>query len=161
MEALVAVARTGSLNTAASELGRTQQAVSSRIAALEAQTGVALVRRTTRGSALTPAGVVVVEWAATLLDQAARLDAGLATLRHDRQVQVRVAASQTIAERLLPRWLVEFDAETATATAGRVSALRPSCGSATAAPWPTGCAPGRSRSGSSKGRGHRAAAAVA
>jgi DNA-binding transcriptional LysR family regulator len=114
LEALVAVARTGSLNTAAVELGRSQQAVSSRIAALEAQTGVALVRRTTRGSALTPAGVVVVEWAATLLDQAARLDAGLATLRHDRQVQLRVGASQTIAERLLPRWLVELNAETAT-----------------------------------------------
>jgi DNA-binding transcriptional LysR family regulator len=117
LEALVAVARTGSLNTAADELGRTQQAVSSRIAALEAQTGVALVRRTTRGSTLTPAGVVVVEWAATLLDQAARLDAGLATLRHDRQVKLKVAASQTIAERLLPRWLVEFDTETTSATA--------------------------------------------
>jgi DNA-binding transcriptional LysR family regulator len=117
LEALVAVARTGSLNTAADELGRTQQAVSSRIAALEAQTGVALVRRTTRGSTLTPAGVVVVEWAATLLDQAARLDAGLATLRHDRQVKLQVAASQTIAERLLPRWLLELDTETTSATA--------------------------------------------
>jgi DNA-binding transcriptional LysR family regulator len=112
LEALVTVARTGSLNTAAAELGRTQQAVSSRVAALEAQTGVALVVRTTRGSVLTPAGVVVVEWAATLLDQAARLDAGLATLRHDRSVRLRVAASQTIAERLLPRWLVDFIAET-------------------------------------------------
>jgi DNA-binding transcriptional LysR family regulator len=126
LEALVAVARTGSLNTAADELGRTQQAVSSRIAALEAQTGVTLVRRTTRGSTLTPAGVVVVEWAATLLDQAARLDAGLATLRHDRQVKLQVAASQTIAERLLPRWLVEFDTETtfATAVSGAQAELR-------------------------------------
>ncbi len=110
LEVLVVVARTGSLNAAATELGRTQQAVSSRIVAIEAQTGVSLVVRSPRGSALTPAGVVVAEWATRVLDGAAEFDAGLAALRHDRRDRLRVAASLTIAERLLPGWLVSFNA---------------------------------------------------
>ncbi|MDT4901393.1 MAG: hypothetical protein QOJ78_2323, partial [Pseudonocardiales bacterium] len=73
LEVLVTVARTGSLNVAARELGRTQQAVSARIASMEAQTGVVLVTRTPRGSVLTPAGVVVADWAARLLDTAGEL----------------------------------------------------------------------------------------
>ncbi|MGI8880368.1 MAG: LysR family transcriptional regulator [Jatrophihabitans sp.] len=108
LEVLVAVAHAGSLNAAAAELGRTQQAVSARIASIESQTGVSLVFRSPRGSSLTPAGVVVAEWAARLLDGAAELDAGLASLRHDRRVRLRVAASLTIAEQLLPGWLVSF-----------------------------------------------------
>lgn len=110
LEVLVAVARTGSLNTAARELGRSQQAVSARITSLETLTGVTVLARTPRGSSLTPAGVVVAEWAGRLLDQAEEVDAGLATLRHDRQARLRVAASLTIAERLLPGWLVALSA---------------------------------------------------
>lgn len=110
LEVLVAVARTGSLNTAARELGRSQQAVSARITSLETLTGVTVLARTPRGSALTPAGVVVAEWAGRLLDQAEEVDAGLETLRHDRHARLRVAASLTIAERLLPGWLVAFSA---------------------------------------------------
>lgn len=108
LEVLVTVAHTGSLNTAAAELGRTQQAVSARITAIEAQTGITMVTRTPRGSTLTAAGVVVAEWAARLLEVAAELDAGIAALRHDRQVRLRVAASLTISERLLPGWLVRL-----------------------------------------------------
>src|SRR5882757_7891306 len=109
LEVLVAVARTGSLNLAARELGRTQQAVSARIASMETQTGVVLVVRTPRGSSMTPAGAMVAEWAGRLLEAAGELDAGLATLRHDRRVHVRIAASLTVAEQLLPGWLVTFN----------------------------------------------------
>lgn len=109
LEALVTVARTGSLNTAAAELGRTQQALSARIAALETRTGVGLVTRGPRGATLTPAGVAVVEWGSRLLEQAAEVDAGLAALRGDRRSRLRVAASLTVAERLLPAWLVDLD----------------------------------------------------
>jgi len=59
LEVLLAVARTGSFNSAARQVGVTQQAVSARIRAAEAQAGVALVARTSRGSTLTPEGVVV------------------------------------------------------------------------------------------------------
>lgn len=120
LEVLLAVAGTGSLNTAASQVGVTQQAVSARIASIEAQTGVALVTRTARGSVLTPAGVVVAEWAARVIESATQLDAGLASLRQDRRARLRVSASLTIAEQLLPSWLVALAAEAS--TVGQVEA---------------------------------------
>jgi molybdate transport repressor ModE-like protein len=110
LEVLLSVARTGSLNSAAREAGVSQQAVSARIRAMEAQTGVALVHRTPRGSRLTAEGAVIVGCAARLLDVAAELDAGIAALRHDRRSRLRISASSTIAEQLLPAWLASFRA---------------------------------------------------
>ena len=106
LEVLLAIARTGSLSQAAREVGVSQQAISSRIRALEAQTGVPLVSRTAYGSTLTPAGVVVAGWADRLVDVARELDAGLAALRDDRRARLRISASLTIAEQLLPGWSV-------------------------------------------------------
>ncbi|PEG37476.1 LysR family transcriptional regulator [Mycolicibacterium agri] len=110
LEVLLAVAHTGSLNAAAREVGVTQQAVSARIASIEAQTGVQMVIRSKHGSTLTPAGVLVSQWAARLLDVAGELDAGIAALRHDLRMHVRVSSSLTIAEHLLPGWLVSMRA---------------------------------------------------
>lgn len=110
-EVLLAIARTGSLGAAGRELGLTQQAVSSRLASIESQTGVQLVRRSTRGSQLTPAGVVVAEWADQLLDVAQRVDAGLAAMRSESHQRLTVTASLTIAEQLMPRWLVSLQAD--------------------------------------------------
>jgi len=104
----LAIARTGSLAAAGREFGLTQQAISARLASIEAQTGIGLVLRTPRGSQLTPAGVVVAEWANRLLDVARSVDAGLASLRSERRQRVKVAASLTIAEQLMPRWLVSL-----------------------------------------------------
>ena len=111
LEILLAVARTGSFGAAGRECGLSQQAVSSRIASLEAQSGVPLVRRTPRGSTLTPSGVVVAEWAAKLLEVAHQLDAGLATLRSEKRRRIKIAASLTVAEYLMPRWLVSLRAD--------------------------------------------------
>lgn len=111
LETLQAVARLESLSAAAAELGITQQAVSARLKALEARVGVPLLRRGPRGSALTAAGVSVVEWADRLLDTATAVDTALATLRTSRASQLRVAASLTIAEQLLPTWLVRMRAD--------------------------------------------------
>src|SRR5215469_16343766 len=122
LEVLLSVARTGSLNSAARVSGVSQQAVSARVRAMEAQTGVALVHRTPRGSRLTAEGAVIAECAARLLDVAAELDAGIAALRHDRRSRLRISASSTIAEQLLPAWLASF----------RAAAQRP--GSASPAP---------------------------
>jgi molybdate transport repressor ModE-like protein len=110
LEVLLAVAHTGSLTAAARELGITQQAVSARVQSAEARTGVALISRTRRGSTLTAEGTVVAEWAARLLAVAGELDAGLAAFRRDHQTRLRVSASLTIAEQLLPAWLVSLQA---------------------------------------------------
>jgi DNA-binding transcriptional LysR family regulator len=108
LEVLLAVSSTGSLNAAARELGVTQQAISARVASLESRAGVGLLTRSAHGSTLTAAGIVVAEWADRLLRVAADVDAGIAALREDRRARVRVSASLTVAEQLLPGWLVSF-----------------------------------------------------
>jgi DNA-binding transcriptional LysR family regulator len=51
---------------------------------------------------------MVAEWAEQLLGVAERLDAGIAMLRQESHRRLKVAASLTIAEQLLPRWLVSI-----------------------------------------------------
>lgn len=109
-EILMAIAKAGSLGGAARQLGLTQQAVSRRIASMESQAGLALVVRTTRGSELTAAGVVVADWAARLLEIANDIDAGLGSLRESDCQRIKVVASQTIAEHLMPHWLMSLKA---------------------------------------------------
>ncbi|MFK0285634.1 LysR family transcriptional regulator [Streptomyces sp. NPDC090499] len=111
LELLLGVAREGSLNGVARKAGVSQQAVSARIRAMERQTGVALVHRTPHGSTLTVEGVMIAEWAVRLLDVAADMDAGIAALRTGRHTRLRVSASSTISELLLPGWLASFRAE--------------------------------------------------
>lgn len=106
LEALLVIARAGSMTAAAAELGVTQQALSLRVRAMERRLGFSVFVRTTRGSRLTDTGMVVAEWATKLVEAAAQFDAGLAALRGDRQAHLRLAASLTIAEHLLPGWLV-------------------------------------------------------
>ena len=115
LEVLSAIAKTGSLSAASREVGISQQAVSARLTSIESQIGVRLVTRTTRGTQLTPAGEVVAEWADQVLDVAQRVDTGLASLRAERRSRLKVAASQTVAEQLLPRWLVSLQAAAAAA----------------------------------------------
>jgi molybdate transport repressor ModE-like protein len=120
LEVLLGVARSGSLNSAARQIGVSQQAVSARIRAMEAQTGVTLVHRTPRGSSLTDEGAVIAEWAARVLDVAAGLDAGIAALRADRRSHLRVSSSSTIAEQLLPGWLASFRSAAAERPGGAI-----------------------------------------
>ncbi|KAA1250906.1 LysR family transcriptional regulator [Mycobacterium simiae] len=105
-----AVAVTGSLGGAARRLGLTQQAVSRRLASLEARVGLTLACRTPQGSHLTPAGVVVAESAARVLEVAHQADEVLDSLRNERRQRIRVVASETIAEQLMPHWLLSLQA---------------------------------------------------
>lgn len=111
LELLLAVARLGSLGRAARETGITQPAASSRIRSMERQLGVALVDRSPRGSRLTDAGALVTDWARRIVEAAAAFDAGAQALRDRRDSRLRVAASMTIAEYLLPNWLLALRAE--------------------------------------------------
>jgi molybdate transport repressor ModE-like protein len=106
LELFAAVARYGSIGAAARQAGISQQAASARLRAMEAQVGAVLLDRDPRGSRLTPAGRLVVDWAAPLLTLAGELDTGIASLRRARDAQLRVASSLTVAEHLLPSWLV-------------------------------------------------------
>ncbi|BDH04695.1 LysR family transcriptional regulator [Streptomyces seoulensis] len=110
LELLLAVARLGSLGAAARELGITQPAASSRLRSMERQLGVALVDRSPRGSRLTDAGALVTDWARQVVAAAEVFDAGAQALRARRDSRLRVAASMTIAEYLLPGWLLALRA---------------------------------------------------
>jgi molybdate transport repressor ModE-like protein len=111
LELLLAVARTGSLGAAGRELGLTQQAVSARIRTVERLVGVPVVSRGPRGSQLTKSGALVADWARGVLAAAEQLDAGIAALRGERDAHLTVASSLTVAEYLLPGWLVALRAE--------------------------------------------------
>lgn len=103
---LAEVARGGSIGAAARSHGISQQAASERLQAIERQVGVPLLLRGARGSTPTPAGTVLVEWASRLLIAAEEVEAAIDSLRIDRDRELRIVASMTIAEHLLPRWLV-------------------------------------------------------
>ncbi len=107
---LLSVARLGSLGRAAAEHGISQPAASARMRQLERQLGLALIERSPRGSRLTPAGALVADWAQLAVDAAAALDAGMAALRQEHNSRLRVAASLTVAEYLLPAWLTALQA---------------------------------------------------
>ena len=106
LDLLLSVARTGSLGAAAREHGISQQAASERIRRLEGTLGVQVLRRSRQGSSLTTAGALVADWAGQLTELAAGLEASVAALRAERHARLRVAASLTVAEYLMPRWLV-------------------------------------------------------
>jgi DNA-binding transcriptional LysR family regulator len=110
LELLLDVAATGSIGAAAKLHGISQQAASARLRNVEAQVGVPLLHRDVRGARLTAQGALLADWAARVLDVARELDGGIAALRSDRRAKLRVAASMTIAEHLLPSWLVGLHA---------------------------------------------------
>src|SRR6188472_351915 len=105
MDMLLSVARLGSLGKAATEHGVSQQAVSSRIRRMERLLGLALIERTSNGSALTAAGSLVADWAREVVGAAASLEHGVDALRTESQDRLRIASSMTVAEYLMPSWL--------------------------------------------------------
>jgi molybdate transport repressor ModE-like protein len=110
LKMLVAIGRTGSIAHAATELGVSQQAVSSRLQRLEKLLDLSLVTRRTHDSILTKEGVLIVEWSAPVLEAASKLEAGIISLRTDRPDKLAVASSLTVAEHLLPHWIVSLGA---------------------------------------------------
>ena len=108
LRALREVGRQGSIAAAASVLGVSQQALSARMRTLERAMDVTLLARTPSGSHLTEQGRLVVGWAEDVLDAADRLEAGLRSIRSGVSHRLAIAASQTIAEHLVPHWLIEL-----------------------------------------------------
>jgi DNA-binding transcriptional LysR family regulator len=108
LRALREVGRQGSIAAAAAVLGVSQQALSARMRSLERAMRITLLARTPAGSHLTEQGRLIVGWAEDVLDAADRLEAGLRSIRSGVSHRLAIAASQTIAEHLVPHWLVEL-----------------------------------------------------
>ncbi len=108
LDLFVTVVEVGSVTRAARVHGITQPSASSRMTSLERQLGVVLLERGPTGTTPTPAGALVAGWAAAVLAAAHDLDVGVAAVRAHTEDRVRLAASFTIAEHLLPAWLGRF-----------------------------------------------------
>ena len=107
LRAFCAAVDLGSLGRAARLLRVSQPALSKRMRALEALAGTALLERSTRGIAPTHAGERLYLEARRLLQQADAVEELLAGIGEE--APVRLAASHTIAEFVLPGPLVEFE----------------------------------------------------
>ncbi len=106
IELLATVAETGSLGQAAIRHGITQPAVSLRLRKLERSLGLVLLVRSPVGSTLTAEGIAVVDWGAPVLEACRAFCRGVNALRETSHDRLRVAASLTIADHLVPKWLV-------------------------------------------------------
>jgi len=103
----------GSLGQAGRELGITQPAASACLRGFETRWQITVAQRSARGTRLTPDGATVAVWARDLLHSVDTIRGGLRALgaaQHSDGVELTVAASLTIAEFLLPRWLGELRA---------------------------------------------------
>lgn len=108
---LVAVAESGSVGAAAAQVGIRQPSASTSLTRCERRLGLTLLNRSTRGTTLTADGAIYVDWARQLLAAAERMQLATAALQAARSAHVRVAASMTVAEYLVPRWLGAFRRE--------------------------------------------------
>jgi molybdate transport repressor ModE-like protein len=81
LRALREVGRHGSIASAATAMGISQQALSARMRTLEKALEVPLLVRTPGGSRLTEQSTLVLGWAEDLLDAADRLEAGVRSIR--------------------------------------------------------------------------------
>lgn len=106
LDVMVSVARLGSMSAAGREHGLSQQAVSARIRAAERDIGLRVFDRTSSGVGLTPEGVAVLEWAEIVLRSAEKFATGVQSLMQEDNAHLTVAASMTIAEHLVPGWIV-------------------------------------------------------
>lgn len=108
LELVDAVARTGSMSAAGRQFRITQQAVSTKIRAIERLIGVELFVRSPQGARLTPDGESVVAWARDVLAAAERMGAAIDLLHAAPERTLAVGGSQTIAARLLPGWMLQL-----------------------------------------------------
>lgn len=105
----IAVGETGSVGAAARRFAISQPAASQRLSALERQLDIVLLDRRTSGSTLTAAGRVVVGWAGDLVRAGADFTHHVRTLSKNRDSRLHIAASLTVADYLMPTWLMKLN----------------------------------------------------
>jgi DNA-binding transcriptional LysR family regulator len=108
LETLLAVTEHGSIGAAARALGLRQPSVTDRLQRLERHLELSLLVRSPQGTRLTAEGAAVADWARATLAASDLLEAGAAALRRRHGGELRVSASMTISEYLVPRWLTDL-----------------------------------------------------
>jgi DNA-binding transcriptional LysR family regulator len=110
LKILKEVAYRGSLSAAALALDYTQSAVSQQIAALEAETGMALLERHPRGVSLTAAGQTLVGHAEGILARLEIAETALSAIAGLRGGRLRMASFPTAGSTLMPLAIANFRA---------------------------------------------------
>src|SRR4051812_48430425 len=97
-----------SFTKAAEELFITQPAVTKHIKELEEQLGAALFTRNGSNIALTNSGLIVLKHAERIFEQYAELENELATASNAAKGNIRIGASTTLTQYVLPKILALF-----------------------------------------------------
>lgn len=108
LRAFCHVVRSGSISKAAERVLSSQPAVSVQIRALEEELEIALVERNGPNIALTPAGRDFYRLAMPLVEDIDRLPDTFAEQHHRVTVDIHMAAGETAATVLLPKYLKRF-----------------------------------------------------
>jgi DNA-binding transcriptional LysR family regulator len=108
LRVLKEVAYRGSFSAAADALSYTQSAVSQQIAALEAETGMALLERHARGVSLTAAGQTLVGHAEGILARLETAESALSAIAGLRGGRLRMASFPTAGATLMPLAIATF-----------------------------------------------------
>ncbi|MGH3680630.1 MAG: LysR family transcriptional regulator [Natronosporangium sp.] len=108
LEVFRTVARLGSISAAARGMRYTQSAVSRQIAVLEAEVGVRVFDRLSRGVALTEEGRALLPYAEAILDRLTAARRSLDDLHGLGSGRLRVGAFPTAVAALVPRALASF-----------------------------------------------------
>ncbi len=113
LQALVAVAETGTFGKAAASLGFTQSAVSQQIAGLERAVGASVFDRPggPRAVRLTPVGAVLLGHAQGVLATLREATADVAAITSGERGRLRVGTIQSVGTRVLPSLLTRFAVE--------------------------------------------------
>jgi DNA-binding transcriptional LysR family regulator len=106
--AFVATFEAGTIHGAADELNLTQSAVTKRIQALERRAGVKLFERGRLGTYPTETGRMLYPEAKEALAALDRAATVVESANDEHAHALRIAASHTLGEFLVPRWLAEF-----------------------------------------------------
>lgn len=108
LRAFVAVYHTGQVSAAAQQLALTQPAVTVLLRGLEDRLGVRLFDRSTRALRRTEAAAEAIAYAERVLADLEALGSSMADLAGARRGRVRIAATATVAQTLLPPVLRRF-----------------------------------------------------
>lgn len=100
-----------SIGQAAATLDLAQPNASRSLRNLERNLKVPLLRRSPRGTELTVEGQAVAEWASAVIEAYGTLNAGAHAIQDARAGTVKVSASLTVAEYLMPQHLTTFRAD--------------------------------------------------
>jgi len=109
LEAFCAAVEEKSISAAARRMYLSQPSISERLAELEREAQVPLLKRSQRGVEVTPEGTTFYEQARKVLDEVKALDFSLQNLRNKDNMKLRFAACELVGEHLLPHWLQRFE----------------------------------------------------